>query len=59
MSNIISLRRGVLTDIPDFLFTVWAIGDDWMYSCGLRAWYGVFEESGENSTDKATTTRSS
>ena len=53
MSNLIFLRKGVVTDSPDFLFTVRAIGDDWRYSCGLRAWYSVFEEGGESSTDKA------
>lgn len=60
MSNLILLRRGVVTDIPDFLFTVRAIGDDWRHSCGSRAWYGVFEEGagGESSTDKADITRS-
>lgn len=59
MSNLIFLRRDVVTDSPDFLFTVRAIGDDWRYSCGLRASYGVFEEGEESSTDQAAITRSS
>ncbi len=61
MSNLILLRRGVVTDIPDFLFTVRAIGDDWRHSCGSRACYGVFEEGagGQSSTDKAAITCSS
>lgn len=57
MSNLIFLRRDVVTDSSDFLFTVRAIGDDWRYSCGFRAWYGVFEKGGESSTDKAANTR--